>query len=222
MSFFFLNFSTLKALNLDKFNDAKSIADYFSGTVLLNQSKYNDSYRFFKKLDGLEESHQTFSSKYLYSLINSGNFSKAFIYSKKLESENLNNFESDLIMGIFHFKNGKFDLSKKYINKAKKSNFRTILDAYILETLFIWSNLKIKILNKLKKLDKLDNRFENLKKIQKAFLNCFFDSSNTKQAFDKIILDEKTDFSRYNYFFAKYLEKIQIRLKMQKKLLIYL
>ena len=60
---FFLNFSTLKALNLDKFNDAKSIADYFSGTVLLNQSKYNDSYRFFKKLDGLEESHQTFSSK---------------------------------------------------------------------------------------------------------------------------------------------------------------
>ena len=114
-------------------------------------------------------------------------------------------------MGIFHFKNGKFDLSKKYIDRAKKSNFRTILDAYILETLFIWSNLENKDFEQAEEsLDKLDNRFENLKKIQKAFLNCYFDSSSTKQAFDKMILDEKTDFSRYNYFLLN-IWKIQIR-----------
>ena len=79
------------------------------------------------------------------------------------------------------------------------------MDAYILETLFIWSNLENKDFEQAEETDKLDNRFENLKKIQKA-LNCYFDSSSTKQAFDKMILDEKTDFSRYNYFFAKYLE----------------
>ena len=96
----FLSFSTLQAKNLDKFNKADNISNYFSGILLLNQSKFNDSYKYLKKLDGLEENHLAYSSKFLYSLINSGNFNQAFLYSKKLERENLDSFESDLIIGI--------------------------------------------------------------------------------------------------------------------------
>ena len=37
------------------------------------------------------------------------------------------------------------------------------------------------------------------------FLNCFFNSSNTKNLFNDLISNEKIDFSRYNYFYASYL-----------------
>ena len=50
----FIFFSTLEAKNLDKYATADNIANYFSGILLLNQSKYTDSYQYFKKLDGLE------------------------------------------------------------------------------------------------------------------------------------------------------------------------
>ena len=204
----FLSFSTLQAKNLDKFNKADNISNYFSGILLLNQSKFNDSYKYLKKLDGLEKNHLAYSSKFLYSLINSGNFNQAFLYSKKLERENLDSFESDLIIGIYQFKNSKFEISSKYFLKAFNRNPRSLLESYIAKSLFIWSNLNIKEFEKAKlNLSELDDRFENLKKIQNAFLHCFYNSDSTDLLFNKLTSDQNTDFSRYNYFQAKYLEK---------------
>jgi tetratricopeptide (TPR) repeat protein len=54
-------------------------------------------------------------------------------------------------------------------------------------------------------LNELDERFENLKKIQIVFLNCFYNSSKINNLFEELISNEKTDFSRYNYFYASYL-----------------
>ena len=202
----FIFFSTSQAKNLDKFNKANYISDYFSGILLLNQSKYDESYKYLKRLDGLEVNHLTFSSKYLYSLINSGNLYPAFQYSKKLERKKLDNFESDLIIGIYYLKNSRFDLAAKYFLKAKKRNPRTILDNYLVSSLYLWSissknNLEDTIIN----LNKLDNRFENLKKIQNVFFNCYFNSDKTEKLFKDLLSNQKTDFSRYNYFYANYL-----------------
>ena len=83
----------------------------------------------------LKKSHSTFSSKYLYSLVNSGNFNQAFNFSKKLEKENQDSFESNLIIGIYYFKNSKFDLSKKIFFKSKKKKSRSLLDNYMLDSL---------------------------------------------------------------------------------------
>ena len=69
--------------------------------------------KFLKKLNGLEKSHINYSLKYLYSLVNSGNFKEAFNYSKKLEKQKLDSFESHLIMGIFYLKKFKFKFSSK-------------------------------------------------------------------------------------------------------------
>ena len=90
---------------MDKFNNGDEISNYFSGILLLNDNQYKDSHKFLKRLNGLEESHTNYSSKYLLSLINSGKFNEAFNYSKKLEKRKLNNFESDLIIGIYYLKN---------------------------------------------------------------------------------------------------------------------
>ena len=213
----FIFFSTLQAKEYKKFNKADFVADYFSGILLLNQSKYNDSYKYLKKLDGLEESHPTFSSKYLYSLVNSGNFSQAVSFSKKLDRENKGSFESDLIIGIHYLKKSKYELSSKYFSKAKKSNSRTLLDSYIADSLNNWSYIRNNDLNgALAKLNQLDDRFENLKKIQAVFLNCFFKGKDTKITFEKLISNKQTDFSRYHYFYAKFLDSSGERDKAKK------
>ena len=85
--FVIIFFLPLQAKNLDKFNAGNYISDYFSGILLLNDNKYNESYNFLKKLNGLEESHLDYSLRYLYSLINLGKFNEAFSYSKQLEKK---------------------------------------------------------------------------------------------------------------------------------------
>ena len=81
MSLFFF-FSTSHVVSIEKFNNANNISDYFSGIVLLNQNKYDESYEYLKKLDGLERKHENYSLKYLYTLINSGNFREALDIQK--------------------------------------------------------------------------------------------------------------------------------------------
>ena len=210
-------FSTLHAKNAEKYNKADNISDYFSGILLLNQSQYNESYEYLRNLNGLEESHENYSSKYLYSLVNSGNFNQAFYYSKKLEKEKKARFESELIIGIYHMKNSNLDLSRKYFSKISQRKLGSILDDYIIETLYNWSTFKeAREEEAFDRLKQSDQRFENLKKIQLVFLNCFFDSQKTQLSFNELLSDKDTDFSRYNYFYTKYLKSIGSHKKAQE------
>ena len=199
-------FSTSQAINLDKFDNSDSIADYFSGVLLLNQNQYKNSYDYFKRLEGLEKNHTTFSLKYLYSTINSENFNQAFNFAKKLEKENKESFVSNFTIGIKHLKNSKFELASEYFLKAKNSNTSFLLNNYIAEYLYLWSNLKnLQPYEAKVGLNRLADRFENLNKIQNVFLNCYYGNSNIIKIFDEFVSDKKTDFSRYNYFYATYL-----------------
>ena len=203
--FVIIFFSTSPAKSLDKFNKSDRISDYFSGILLLNDNQYERSFSFFKKLNGLEASHINYSIKYLYSLVNSGNIKEAFNYSKKLEKQKLDSFESHLVTGIFYLKNSDIDLAQKYFLKAKSKNSRFILNNFVSYSLYSWSNLDNYDLPQASlELEKLDQRFENLKKIQTVFLNCYFNSSNTNSLFEELVSNEKTDFSRYNYFYASF------------------
>ena len=200
-------FSTLNAKNLDKYYKGKSISNYFSGILLLNQNKYDDSYKYLKRLNGLEDNHSTYSKRYLYALIKSENFIQAFNFSKKLERDNQDIFESNLIIGIYHLKNNNIDLSNKYFLNAKKKNLKSILELYTVKSLYFWSNLRNKNINEARiELDKSDDRFQNLKSIQNVFLSCYFRDNKTVQLYDEMISNKKTDFSRYIYFYADYLE----------------
>ena len=204
--FVIMFFSTIQAKNLDRFNKEGHISDYFSGILLLNDNQYSESLKFLKKLDGLEKSHVTYSVKYLYSLVNSGNLKEAFNYSKKLEKQKLASFESYLISGIYHLKNSNFSLAENYFLKAKNKNSKFILNNYISSSLHLWSTLNVEDINQATlKLKKLDKRFENLKKIQNVFLNCYYNSPSTNELFDDLNSNKKIDFSRYNYFYASYL-----------------
>ena len=197
---------TSNANSLDKFDSADSVSDYFSGILLLNENQYDESYQFLKKLSGLENRHLNYSVKYLYSLVNSGNLREAFNYSRKLEKKKLDNFESLLITGVFYLKNSKFNLAQKYFLKAQKKNPRSLLNKYVSNSLYNWSSLSNLNFDKAKfETEKLDKNFENFKKIQNIFLNCYFNLPNTNTLFLKLISNQNTDFSRYKYFYALYL-----------------
>ena len=201
-------FSTAQSKNIDKFNDGKYISNYFSGILLFNDSQYDSSAIYLKKLEGLENSHSQYSSRYLYSLINSGNFNKAYLYSKKLEKKNLNIYESDLIMGIYFLKNKNYDLSQKYFSRLDSRQSKFVLDNFIVNSLVNWGSFSNLSLEKAeKKIDAINPRFKNLKKIQKAFLHCYYASPNTDLFFQRLSTNKDIDFSRYNYFYVKYLTK---------------
>ena len=196
---------TSHAKSLDKFDRADHVSDYFAGILSFNENEYNESYNFFRKLDGLESSHPDYSAKYLYSLVNSGNFREAFNYSKKLERQNENIFESFLFLGVYYLKYSKLDLAKKNFQKAKEKK-RSVLNNYVANSLNNWSKHKTSNLNNsMIEIKKIDERFENLKKIQIIFLNCYFDSPNTENLYKELISNKKTDFSRYNYFYASFM-----------------
>ena len=196
---------TSQANSLDKFNKADSVSDYFSGILSLNDNEYNKSFKFLKKLNGLETSHPNYSEKYLYSLVNSGNLKAAFDYSKKIQVKNFNIFESHLVSGVYYLKNSRYDLAKDHFIKAKKIK-RSIFNDYLVDSLYHWANLSShNLISGSQEIEKLDNRFENLKKIQDIFLNCYYDSPNTNKLYEELISDEQTDFSRYNYFYASFL-----------------
>ena len=167
--------STSPVKSLDKFNKSSRVSDYFSGILLLNENEYEQSYKYLKKLTGLETSHNNYSIKFLYSLVNSGNLKEAFHYSKKLEKLKLDSFESQLIIGVYYLKNSDIDLAQKYFLKAKKNNSRFILNNFVSNSLYNWSNLENYDLNQAALvLEKLDKRFGNLKKNTKCFFKLLF------------------------------------------------
>ena len=119
-------FSTLHAKKLDDYNNGKNISNYFTGILLLQDNNYEESYNFLKKLEGLEEGHVDFSSRYLFSLINSGKFNEAFNYSRKLERISKSNFESELVMGIYYLEKQNYDLAQKFFLKLKNRDSKII------------------------------------------------------------------------------------------------
>ena len=201
-----ITFSTIEGKTLEKYSKGENIANYFSGILLLNNSKYSRSYKYLKKLDGLEESHPFYASKYLYSLVNSGNFSQAYNFSKKLEKRKIDTIESNLVLGTHYLKNSQLDYAKKYFDKAKRLTDRSLLDNYVTNSLYLLSSLKnIKLEKAESNLLSFDDRFENLNKIQDVFLYCYFNSEKTEAKFQSLLENQKIDFSRYSYFYAKYL-----------------
>ena len=154
----------------------------------------------------MESRHSKYSKIYLYTLVNDGRFDEAYKYAKKIEKINLDNTESDLIIGIYYLKNNKLNLSAKYFQKFKNRNSRNSVQKLINISLLNWLSYENISKNDAKKtLELIPSNFENIKKIQDAFIECFYNSPNTEKIFKKLINDKKTNFERYNFFYANYL-----------------
>ena len=201
----FLNvFNFLSAKNIDKFSNSKDLSNYFSGLIAINDNQYQTSYNYFKSLNNLEESHYSYSQYYLYSQVALKKFKDAANYSRELEKKKLDNFESNLVNGIYYLKNDDLNQARIYFIKLKKQNQPETIKNLISVTLNSWSNFN-KIDTALFSLKSLPSRFENIKNIQKVFAYCFFDSEQTDEAFKKLTTNPNINYSRYKFFHANYL-----------------
>ena len=65
---------------------------------------------------------------------------------------------------------------------------------YIANALYIWSDLNKSNLDAAQtNFNQLDQRFDNIRKIQNVFLNCYFESINTVSLYEELISNSKTD-----------------------------
>ena len=192
---------------VSEFNyDAKSISNYFSGSIYFDDLDYAKSEKAFKKLDDFEGKSTKYSSKFIHSLINLGKYDEAYKYSKKLEKKNLSNFESNLFLGLYQFKVENYTKAKFYFDKLE-NNFEHQLIFDILKiSLNSWTEIaQSKKTEKIKLIDISRPGYNNLILIQKVLAHCHTGSADTEQEFKRIIENKKFGFSRYNFFFANYL-----------------
>ena len=199
-------FNEIHANNIEKYYEDGKISKYLSGVVSVNDSDYASSYKYLEQLNGLQNYHSQYSLYFQHTLINLEKFPEAFNYAKSLEKKYADNFESNLITGIYYLKNKKYDLAKKSFKKLKIISQNETLSGLVSISLNNWVDLLSVNENEAINLFKnISPRFENITKIQKTFAYCFYKSDLTQEKFKELTENEKTNLSRYSFFYANYL-----------------
>ena len=184
-----------------------NISNYLSGIISVNQDYTNAAFKFLNKVQSLKNDHSNFNVQFIRTLILLEKFNQAFAFSKDVWLEDEYFFETDLLLGLeFFIKNDYLNAEKHFERLNKISRYNLLFDDFLGNILIAW--IKASENNKedsFKFLDKVPERYHNLKKIQNSFLQCYFDTSKTQIAFEQLMNNEDSDFSRYNFFFANYL-----------------
>ena len=184
-----------------------NISNYLSGIVSVNQDYTNAAFKYLNKVQSLKNDHSNFNVQFIRTLILLEKFNQAFAFSKDVWLEDEYFFETDLLLGLeFFIKNDYLNAEKHFERLNKISHYNLLFDDFLGNILIAW--IKASENNKedsFKFLDKVPERYHNLKKIQNSFLQCYFDTSKTQIAFEQLMNNEDSDFSRYNFFFANYL-----------------
>ena len=109
-TFIFLGIFNSSYSKASVFNqDAKNISGYFSGIISFDNFDLTNSYKYLNNFKETGKTNQSFSSRYIQSLISLEKYNETRIYSKKLEKKNISNFESNLFLGLFELKYKNYD-----------------------------------------------------------------------------------------------------------------
>ena len=195
---------------LEKVYKGEKVAKYFSGVISLISDDYEKSYHFLKDLKNIEDIHSNYSRAYINSLVNNSKINEAFKFSIDLKKKKLNFFQSDLILIVKSIDNQQYDKAFTQLNIINQKNNKTALQELLIKTILSWIKIEKDKLNFYEAnslFDKLDPRFNNIKKIQKVFVSCYFDTPNSNLEFEKLISNKSTNFSRYSFFYIDQLIK---------------
>jgi len=184
-----------------------NISNYFSGIISANQDYTSAAFKYLNKVQSLKNSHSNFNVQFIHTLILLEKFEQAFAFSKSVWLVDELFFEADLLLGLESFINKDYLNAEKYFKRLNKiSQYNLLFEDFLGNFLLAWS--KASENNKkdsFKFLNKIPERYNNLKQIQNSFLQCYFDTLETQAAFEHLIDNEDFTFSRYNFFLANYL-----------------
>ncbi|MDC6465582.1 tetratricopeptide repeat protein [Pelagibacteraceae bacterium] len=203
---FFSITTTFSANNQIKYK-SENISNYFLGLVSLNNNYNKKALKYFKKNKSLKKKHSQFNTEYLKTLVLLDKFDEAFEFSNSIWKEDELFFETDLLLGLESLQKKNYEEAEKYFERLNQiSKHNIFFDNFIGNVLLAWSEAyKKNKQDSYKYIDKIPEKYKQLKLTQNIFLKCYFDDLNVEKSFNKLINDKNYDFSRYNFFLINYL-----------------
>ena len=197
---FYQNTLFTKSNSFEKI-DSKNLSKYFSGIVAFGNKKNSEALDFFNSSKILINAHDPFLKRYVSSLVLENKVLQAIqIIKQNYENENIDFFDSYLLLIIDSLKKNELDIAYEYISIANNFAEQDRFNLAILETLKQY----VYLFKEKKFLDDKKN-FGRLSYISETFQKCYLDDPNTGRYFSKLINDPESDFTRYIYFYISYL-----------------
>jgi len=193
--------------------DEKNIANYFSGSVSLNNNDNFQAVKYFNFTKNLKNTHENFNRNYIISLVLDGKVSKSVSELKATSEQKYSNFFNlNLILILEEIKRNNFDKAKAKLINLEKFEQDGKLEFVLYRTIKRYTEL---FLNK--KTSKNDiNELGNIGEITNAFEKCYLGEMDTEKSFINLINSDDGDFSRYLFFYVNYLisnEKFELAKK---------
>ena len=197
---FYQNTLFTKSNSFEKI-DSKNLSKYFSGIVAFGNKKNSEALDFFNSSKILINAHDPFLKRYVSSLVLENKVLQAIqIIKQNYENENIDFFDSYLLLIIDSLKKNELDIAYEYISIANNFAEEDRFNLEILESLKQY----VYLFKEKKFLDDKKN-FGRLSYISETFQKCYLDDPNTGRYFSKLINDPESDFTRYIYFYISYL-----------------
>ena len=194
------------SMNAETKYSQENISNYFLGIVSLDQDNTTTGFKYLNKVQFLKNIHSNYNMQFVRSLVLLNKFDKAFSFSKSVWNEDENFFEADLLLGIEYFLKKDYLKAEKHFERLNEfSRYNIFFDDFFGNTLIAWvkasQNDKE---NSFRILNKIPARYSHLKGIQNVFLQCYFNTSETENAYKKLINNKDFNLSRYKVFFSNY------------------
>ncbi len=197
---FYQNTLFTKSNSFEKI-DSKNLSKYFSGIVAFGNKRNSEALDFFNSSKILINTHDPFLKRYVSSLVLENKVLQAIqIIKQNNENENIDFFDSYLLLIIDSLKKNDLDIAYEYISIANNFTEQDRFNLAILESLKQY----VYLFKEKKFLDDKRN-FGRLSYISETFQKCYLDDPNTGRYFSKLINDPESDFTRYIYFYISYL-----------------
>ncbi len=197
---FYQNTLFTKSNSFEKI-DSKNLSKYFSGIVAFGNKKNSEALDFFNSSKILINAHDPFLKRYVSSLVLENKVLQAIqIIKQNYENENIDFFDSYLLLIIDSLKKNELDIAYEYFSIANNFAEEDRFNLAILESLKQY----VYLFKEKKFLDDKKN-FGRLSYISETFQKCYLDDPNTGRYFSKLINDPESDFTRYIYFYISYL-----------------
>ena len=196
-----------KSTSFEDFN-SRTLSNYFSGIVAFENKDNSKSLDFFNTSKVLLNKHEPYFKRYIYTLVLENKINEAInIIKHKKNRNDLQLFESYLLLTIDSLKKNNFTEAFDYLSKTKKFNKKDRFNKAILDSfqnyVFVFKEKKLPDENK---------DLGNLSLISSTFQRCYLQDLNTETFFLNLINNNDTDFTRYTFFYlANLIEKNQIK-----------
>jgi len=204
--FIFILNSSVHSANQKILYSRKSISNYFSGIISSNNNNNKLALKYFNNLNHLKNNHNQFNREMIFTLVQTKEISKLFLYLKKLKKKNLNFFDANLLLGISYLLEKNYMKSSSYFNSIIQTRKFSNLEKLIAQLLLSYAKVFENRLHDYEtELNIISKNYKNFALINKAFISCYLDNKNVDENFLRIINPDTLNFTRYNFFYINFL-----------------